>query len=72
MYEHPGACRRKLRLQALVDIARKEIESGKEFDDFSPILEQEMQTRWRLVSTTRKQYLDTIKKVLENQLVLVH
>ena len=72
MYEHPQAWRRKLRLQALVDIARRELESGKEFDEFSHKLDQEMQIRWRLVSSTRKQYLDTVKKVLENQFVLAH
>ena len=71
MYENSHSWRRKLRLQALVDIARKEIESGKEFDDFSNMLEQEMQIRWRLVPSTRKQYLDTLKKILTNQFALI-
>ncbi len=71
MYNHPSAWRRKLRLQELVDIARKELKSGKEFDEFSHILEQEMQIRWKLVPSTRKQYLETVKKVLDNQIVLV-
>jgi hypothetical protein len=71
MYENSHSWRRKLRLQTLVDIARKEMVSGKEFDDFSHILEQEMQIRWKLVPSTRKQYLDTLKKILANQFVLV-
>ena len=34
-------------------------------------LDSEMQTRWRFVSTTRKQYIEDIKKILANQYVLV-
>ena len=71
MYENSHSWRRKLRIQRLVDIARKEIESGKDFSEFSTRLEQEMQIRWKLVKGTRKAYLDTVKKVLENQLFLV-
>lgn len=72
MYEYSQAWRRRLRLQTLVDIARKELDSGKEFDQITGKLEQEMQIRWRLVPGTRKQYLDTVKRVLNNQLVLMH
>ena len=72
MYENSHSWRRKLRVQSLVEIARKELDSGKEFTEILDKLEQEMQIRWKLVPGTRKQYLDTIKKVLENQLVLVH
>ena len=71
MYEHPSVWRRKIRLQILVDIAKEELESGKEFDEFSEKLEQEMRSRWKLVYTTRKQYLDIIKKILDNQFVLI-
>ena len=71
VYENSHSWRRKLRLQTLVDIARKEIESGKEFDDFSHMLEHEMHIRWKLVPSTRKQYLNTLKKILVNQFVLV-
>ena len=69
--DHPAVWRRNLRIQSLVKIARKELESGKEFDEFSDILEQEMKIKWKLVPSTRKQYLVIVKKVLENQLVLV-
>ena len=70
MHDHPSVWRRKLRLHALVCIARNELQLGKEFDEFSDSLEQEMESRWRLVSSTRKLYLDFVKKVLDNQLVL--
>jgi len=56
----------------MVLIAKRELECGKEFDEISEKLEQEMQTRWKLVSGTRKQYLDIIKKVLNNQFVLTY
>jgi hypothetical protein len=71
MYENSHSWRRRLRIQSLVDIARKELDSGKEFDQITGKLEQEMQIRWRLIPGTRKQYLDTVKKVLNNQLVLI-
>ncbi|MGB0856090.1 MAG: hypothetical protein ACPGQP_03615 [Nitrosopumilus sp.] len=61
-----------MRLQTLVEIARKEQKSGSEFDKISLKLDNEMQIRWRLVPSTRKQYLETIKKILENQFVLAH
>ena len=72
MYENSHYWRKKLRLQSLVDIARTEIESGKNFEDFSHMLEQEMKTRWRLVRNTRKQYLGTLRKILDNHIVLIH
>ncbi len=72
MYENSHSWRRKMRIQTLVDIAKKEIESGSEFDEFSLKLEKEMQIRWKLVRGTRKQYLETVKKVLSNQFVLSH
>ena len=58
-------------MQLLVDIAKQELNSGKEFDDLSARLDEEMYSRWRLVSSTRKQYLEIVKKVLDDQFVLV-
>jgi len=52
-------------------IAKKELESGKEISLVYEILEEEMQSRWRFVDSTKKQYLDAIKKILTNQYVLV-
>ena len=72
MYEYCQSWRKRLRLQTLVEIARKEQKSGFEFDIISLKLDHEMQVRWRLVPSTRKQYLETIKKILENQFVLAH
>lgn len=70
MYEHPAIWRKRIRLQILTEIANEEIETGKQFDDFSEKLEQEMQSRWKLVSSTRKQYLIIIERILANQYVL--
>ena len=71
MYEYSQSWRKRLRLQLLVDIAKQELNSGKEFDDFSNRLDEEMHSRWRLVPSTRKQYLEIVKKVLNDQFVLV-
>ncbi len=71
MAEHVQTWRKKLRLQELVDIARQELELGKEITLVYEILDQQMQERWNLVSSTRKQYLENINKILTNQYVLV-
>ncbi len=71
MAEHVQTWKKKLRLQELVGIAKKELESGKEITLVYEILEKEMQSRWRFVDSTKKQYLDDIKKILTNQYVLV-
>ncbi len=71
MAEHVQTWRKKLRLHELVGIAKKELESGKEISLVYEILEEEMQSRWRFVDSTKKQYLDDIKKILTNQYVLV-
>ncbi len=71
MAEHVQTWKKKLRLQELVGIAKKELESGKEITLVYEILEEEMQSRWRFVDSTKKQYLDDIKKILTNQYVLV-
>ena len=71
MAEHVQTWRKKLRLQELVDIARHELELGKEITLVYEILDQQMQERWNLVSSTRKQYLENINKILTNQYVLV-
>ena len=71
MVEHVLAWRKKLRLQELLVITKQELESGKELGIINEILDIQMQKRWNLVSTTRKQYLDDIKKILRNQYILV-
>ncbi len=71
MVDHIHTWRKKLRLQELMVITNKELESGKEITVINKIFDIQMQKRWNLVSTTRKQYLDDIKKILTNQYVLV-
>ena len=71
MVEHVLAWRKKLRLHELLVITKQELESGTELGLINEILDIQMQKRWNLVSTTRKQYLDDIKKILANQYVLV-
>ena len=71
MADHVQTWRKKLRLIVLVDIAKKELESGKEITKVYEILEEEMQKRWRFVGTTKRQYLIDVKKILTNQYVLV-
>jgi len=62
--------RKKLRLQELMIIARKELKSGKDVSQVYKILDEQMSIRWRFVSTTKKQYLDDVTKILANQYVL--
>jgi len=71
MVEHVLAWRKKLRLQELLVITKQELESGKDLGLINEILDIQMQKRWNLVSTTRKQYLDDIQKILRNQYILV-
>jgi len=71
MAEHVQTWKKKLRLHELMDIAKEELESGKEITLVYEILEEVMQERWRFVSSTKKQYLNDIKKILANQYVLV-
>ncbi len=71
MAEHVQTWRKKLRLQELVDTARQELESGKEIALVYEILDVQMQEKWNLVGSTRKQYLENINKILTNQYVLV-
>ena len=62
--------RKKLRLQELMVVAKREINAGEEIDLVYEILEDEMDTRWRFVGSTKRQYLEDIKKILVNKYVL--
>ncbi len=70
MIECAHTWRKKLRLQELVILARKELETGKDETLVYKILEERMASRWRFVGSTKRQYLDDIKKILANQYVL--
>jgi hypothetical protein len=62
--------RKKLRLQELIVIARNELKSGKNISQVNQILSEQMQTRWKFVGSTQKQYLIDIGRILNNQYVL--
>ncbi len=62
--------RKKLRLQELMVVAKREIDAGEEIDIVYEILKDEMQARWRFVSSTRRQCIEDIKRILANQYVL--
>lgn len=59
--------RRQLRIQELANIAKEKLESGTEIILVYEILNEIMVSKWRSIPTTRKQYLNSVKKVLENQ-----
>ena len=71
MPDYVQTWKRKLRLKELVDIAQNELKSDKNIEKILEELDVEMQLRWNLVLTTRKQYLRDIHKILTNQYVLV-
>ena len=70
MSEYSQSWRRRLRLQLLVDIAKKDLNSGNNFNDVFLKLDKEMQDRWKMVPSTRKNYLEMIRKVLDNKFVV--
>ena len=70
MTDYVQTWRRNLRLKELVDFAQKEIKSGKGKEDIYQALDSEMKIRWNLVSTTRRQYLIDINKILTGKYVL--
>ena len=63
--------RRKLQVQELVVIAKKELDLGTEITQIYKILDKIIQVRWNSIPTTRKQYLDSVKKVLQISLLMV-
>jgi len=71
MAEYVQTWRRQLRIQQLVDIAKEKLESGTEIAKVYEILDEIMVSKWKPIPTTRKQYLDSVKKVLTNQNLLV-
>ena len=71
MADYVQTWRKKLKLQELLDIAKQELQTDTDIDTVYKKLDLEMQIRWRFVSTTRKQYLEDIKKILAKQYVLV-
>ena len=70
MSEYSQSWRRRLRLQLLVDIAKKDLNSGNDFNDVFLKLDKEMQDKWKMVPSTRKNYLEMIRRVLDNKFVV--
>jgi hypothetical protein len=62
--------RRKLRIEELANIAIEKLESGTEITTVYEILDEIIASKWKSIPTTRKQYLDSVTKVLENQNIL--
>ena len=62
--------RKKLRLQELMIVAKRELDAGEEIDIVYEILQGEMELRWKFVGSTKRQYIEDIKKILSNQYVL--
>lgn len=62
--------RRKLRIEELVNIAKEKLESGTEVTIVYDLLDEIMVSKWRSIPSTRRQYLESVKKVLVNQNVL--
>ena len=62
--------RKKLRLQELMAVAKREIDAGEKIDLVYETLEDQMQARWRFVGSTGRQYIEDIKRILANQYVL--
>ena len=69
MSEYVQTWRKKIRIKILVDIAKRELKSGKEIFQVYETLDQEMKIRWRIVLGTRKQYLQEINKNLNQSIV---
>ena len=69
MSEYVQTWRKKIRIKILVDIAKRELKSGKEIFQVYETLDQEMKNRWRIVLGTRKQYLQEINKNLNQSIV---
>ncbi|AJW71432.1 hypothetical protein [Nitrosopumilus adriaticus] len=62
--------RRKLRIEELANIAKEKLESGIEITIVYDLLDEIMVSKWRSIPSTRRQYLESVKKVLVNQNVL--
>lgn len=51
-------------------VVKRETDAGEEIDLIYEILEDEMEARWKFVGSTKRQYLEDIKKNLANKYVL--
>ena len=69
MSEYVQTWRKKIRVKILLCIAKHELNSGNDIVQVYEKLDEEMRQRWKLVSCTRKQYLEEINKILNQSVV---
>ncbi|HUU49150.1 MAG TPA: hypothetical protein VMW55_10280 [Nitrosopumilaceae archaeon] len=70
MADYAQTWRRELRIHELVEIAKKEIEIGTEINKIYEILDDVIYTKWRSIPTTRRAYIESVKKNLINQYMI--
>jgi len=68
--EYAQTWRRELRIRELVIIAKKEIELGTEISEIYQILDNTIYAKWRSIPTTRRAYIESVKKDLINQYII--
>ncbi|MDH3278005.1 MAG: hypothetical protein OEL77_06915 [Nitrosopumilus sp.] len=71
MAEYAQTWRRELRIHELVEIAKKEIALGTEISQIYQILDDVIYAKWRSIPTTRRAYIESVKKDLANQYTIV-
>jgi hypothetical protein len=70
MADYAQTWRRELRIHELVEIAKKEIEIGTEINKIYEILDDVIYAKWRSIPTTRRAYIESVKKNLINQYMI--
>ncbi len=73
MAEYVQSWRKRLRLKHLVDLAQKELGEEYDYKDIEKIqekLDSEMKKKWKLIKSTRKEYLEIVQKILRKEYVL--
>ena len=70
MADYAQTWRRELRIHELVEIAKKEIEIGTEINKIYEILDDVIYVKWRSIPTTRRAYIESVKKDLVNQYMI--
>ena len=74
MTEYSQSWRKKLRIKQMVELAEKELKEEiydeKDIKKIREKLDSEMKIRWRLVSSTRKDYLERVERILRKEYVL--
>ena len=70
MADYAQTWRRELRIHELVEIAKKELELGTEINKIYEILDDVIYAKWRSIPTTRRAYIESVKKDLVNQYMI--